>query len=349
VGTGTISGNLTNAGTVSPGTSPGIITVDGDYTQESDGVLKIELGGDAAGTGYDQLQVTGAASLDGTLNVSLINGLIPSKGDTFIIITSTSLTGAFSTLSLPILSNGLGWKTEYNATGFSIQVVDGGTINGTATYTGSIFTNPDITIGLHTSVSKPPIASIDKASGVPYTFEDLADGTYFISAYIDADDSGGEPDPGEPFSWYGDQEPIVISGGITVNDVDIVLEDSAVETGAINGTVTYTGNITTTGDLIVSLHESTSVDDTPIRTTTADGTGAYSFENLGDGTYYVAAFLDVNDSGDGPPNDGEPFSWYIDLNGDPKAVVISGGSTVSDVDITLEDSTFKIYLPLILK
>ena len=57
----------------------------------------------------------------------------------------------------------------------------------------------------------------------------------------------------------------------------------------------------------------------------------------------------MNDSGDGPPDPEEPVSWYVDQNGDPKAVVISGGNTVSDVDITLEDSTFKLYLPLILK
>jgi hypothetical protein len=57
----------------------------------------------------------------------------------------------------------------------------------------------------------------------------------------------------------------------------------------------------------------------------------------------------VNDSGDGPPDPDEPVSWYVDQAGDPKAVVISGGNTVSDVNITLEDSTFKIFLPLILK
>lgn len=360
VGTGTISGNLTNAGTVSPGSSPGIITVEGDYTQESGGALEIELGGDVAGTGYDQLQVSGAATLAGSLNVSLFDDFEPSKGDTFDIITSTSLTGTFGenniNITWPSLPAPLTWDIKYNESSGSVTISvlgDVGVINGTVTYTGTTYTNPTITIGLHTSVGEPPIASIDKVSGDSYSFEGLADGTYYISAYIDADSSGGEPDPGEPFSWYvdlnGDPKAVLITGGSTVNDVDIVLEDSAVETGAINGTVTYTGNITTTGDIIVSIHESANIDDTPIRTTIADGAGAYSFENLGDGTYYVAAFLDVNDSGDGPPDEGEPFSWYVDQAGNPKAVVISGGSTVSAVDITLADNTFKIFLPLILK
>ena len=353
VGTGTISGNLTNAGTVSPGNSPGIITVDGDYTQESDGVLEIELGGDVAGTGYDQLQVTDVATLAGTLDVSLYDGFVPSNVDQFLALDAASLTGTFTTINLPTLSNGLVWQTEYSATGFTISVVSSGTINGTVTYSGSTYTDPDIIIGLHSAVGEEPDAELIKSSGDSYSFEGLADGTYYVSAFIDADSSGGEPDPGEPFSWYvdlnGDPEAVVITGGNTVNDVDIVLEDSPVETGVINGTVTYTGNITTTGDIIVSLHESTSGDQPPIQTTTADGTGAYSFENLSDGTYYVAAFLDVNDSGDGPPDDGEPFSWYVDEFGDPKAVVVSDGITVSDMDITLEDSSYKIFLPLILK
>jgi hypothetical protein len=51
VGSGTLSSNLVNGGTVSPGASPGIITVDGNYTQESGGILEIELGGDQAGSG----------------------------------------------------------------------------------------------------------------------------------------------------------------------------------------------------------------------------------------------------------------------------------------------------------
>ena len=38
VGSGTLNSNLINGGEVSPGSSPGFITVDGDYTQSSDGV-----------------------------------------------------------------------------------------------------------------------------------------------------------------------------------------------------------------------------------------------------------------------------------------------------------------------
>src|SRR5207247_1342766 len=45
LGSGTVGGALTNSGTVAPGNSPGIITVNGDYTQSSGGSLAIEIQG----------------------------------------------------------------------------------------------------------------------------------------------------------------------------------------------------------------------------------------------------------------------------------------------------------------
>jgi len=100
-GTGTIESNVTNAGTVSPGNSAGSITVQGDYTQSADGILDIELGGTTAGTQYDQLTVTGTATMAGTLNVSLIDGFIPQVGDSFSILPYGTRSGGFSTLNVP--------------------------------------------------------------------------------------------------------------------------------------------------------------------------------------------------------------------------------------------------------
>jgi hypothetical protein len=68
---------FTNAGIVNPGTSPGTLTVTGDYPQASTGVINIELGGTAAGTEYDVLSISGDATFAGTLNVSLIEKSLP--------------------------------------------------------------------------------------------------------------------------------------------------------------------------------------------------------------------------------------------------------------------------------
>src|SRR5262249_42427177 len=71
-GSGSINSNVTSAGQVNPGTSPGILTVVGNYTQAPAGVLNIELGGLSVGNEFDRLSVSGAVNLAGTLHVSLI-------------------------------------------------------------------------------------------------------------------------------------------------------------------------------------------------------------------------------------------------------------------------------------
>ncbi|MBI4695654.1 MAG: hypothetical protein HY749_16730 [Gammaproteobacteria bacterium] len=70
-GNGVITGRLLNAGTLAPGASPGLITVNGDFVQQADGLLDFEFGGTPFAFGFDRLAVSGTASLDGTLDVTL--------------------------------------------------------------------------------------------------------------------------------------------------------------------------------------------------------------------------------------------------------------------------------------
>jgi hypothetical protein len=92
-GTGTFEGNLINDGTVGPGNSPGVLTISGDYTQGIDGLLDIELAGL---TDYDVLDISGSASLDGSLNVSFLNNYTPNTGDVFDILWAESISGVFT-------------------------------------------------------------------------------------------------------------------------------------------------------------------------------------------------------------------------------------------------------------
>ncbi|HTL91414.1 MAG TPA: hypothetical protein VL176_03645, partial [Steroidobacteraceae bacterium] len=103
-GTGTIQGNVNNvAGTVSPGASPGMLTITGNYTQAPSGTLNMEIGGLVAGTQYDQLVVQGSTSLAGTLNTSLVNGFVPVSGSTFTLIQSSGpISGTFTTVNQPL-------------------------------------------------------------------------------------------------------------------------------------------------------------------------------------------------------------------------------------------------------
>lgn len=103
---GFIVGNVNNwGGTVSPGSSPGMMTIEGNYTQQplaflrqTGGQLQIELAGRDQGISYDFLHVTGTTTLDGLLDLSLLNGFEHSirSTDSFTILTSDGgLTGAF--------------------------------------------------------------------------------------------------------------------------------------------------------------------------------------------------------------------------------------------------------------
>ncbi len=122
VGSGTLDGNLNNGGEVSPGSSPGLITVNGDYIQTEDGVLTMELAGTTAGSEYDQLSISGSATLDGTLDVTLINDFEPSSGDSFSIMTYGSHSGTFETVNLGDLPSGLKWVVDYDATAVTLTV-----------------------------------------------------------------------------------------------------------------------------------------------------------------------------------------------------------------------------------
>jgi hypothetical protein len=99
-GNGTIAGDvLNNGGIVSPGASPGTLTITGNYTQTSTGVLSVELAGLTQGVTYDLLAITGNASLAGALNIVATAGFFPGAGDAFDIMTYASVTGDFATFT----------------------------------------------------------------------------------------------------------------------------------------------------------------------------------------------------------------------------------------------------------
>jgi uncharacterized repeat protein (TIGR01451 family) len=104
-GHGTITGDLDNYGEIKPGTSSttGVINLTGNYlggAAGAGGTLTIKLG-PAAGQ-FDQLNITGTATIDGTLNVSLLGGYQPANGDVFPVMTYASRSGDFTTTNLPL-------------------------------------------------------------------------------------------------------------------------------------------------------------------------------------------------------------------------------------------------------
>jgi hypothetical protein len=94
-------------GSMSPGNSPGLFTINGNYTQSSSGHLLIELAGLLAGTQYDVLDVHGSATLAGFLDVGLFGGFDPTADSFFDVLLADDLSGTFDTLNLPTSANGV--------------------------------------------------------------------------------------------------------------------------------------------------------------------------------------------------------------------------------------------------
>jgi hypothetical protein len=95
---------LINEGLVSPGNSPGSITVDGDFVQTETGRLLIEIGGAATepGTDFDALVVTGSATFDGTLELETLEDFAGELGDSFEPIRYGSASGTFAAVRQPL-------------------------------------------------------------------------------------------------------------------------------------------------------------------------------------------------------------------------------------------------------
>jgi autotransporter-associated beta strand protein len=100
-----ITGNVVNAGSVAPGNSPGIMTIIGNYSQQSSGTLEMEVGGTTPGTQHDMLIVTGTASLSGRLDVELIDGFVPQPGNEMLLLLASNVVGDFDSHSVPNLAS----------------------------------------------------------------------------------------------------------------------------------------------------------------------------------------------------------------------------------------------------
>ena len=117
-GYGQVRGNLRSDGHVGPGSSAGTLNVAGNYLQVAGATLDIELGGSSPDL-FDVLNITGTATLAGSMNISLINNFTPTPGDLFPILSAADV---FGTLALTGQSSG--FSLLPTATGMSLYFGD---------------------------------------------------------------------------------------------------------------------------------------------------------------------------------------------------------------------------------
>lgn len=106
-GAGSIAKRTENLGGVmAPGSAGGVGTVGtlsitlGEFVQGAAGTLDVDLGAaaDSMVNPGDRLAITGAAQLDGTLRVRLVDGFVPTAGETFVVLTASSVSGVFASV-----------------------------------------------------------------------------------------------------------------------------------------------------------------------------------------------------------------------------------------------------------
>jgi hypothetical protein len=118
-GDGTVNGAFQNASALFVGGAQlvGTLTINGSFTQTATGTTTFDVAGGTIPL-YDQLVVSGTATLAGNLTVDGLYGYVPPVGTVLTLITYASHVGTFATTSINI--TGHGGTVHYNATSLTV-------------------------------------------------------------------------------------------------------------------------------------------------------------------------------------------------------------------------------------
>ncbi|HTL16984.1 MAG TPA: hypothetical protein VL793_07095, partial [Patescibacteria group bacterium] len=147
-----IAANLINVGgVVNPGSPFGNLATSAgkSYQQTAGATLSVSLGGSS---GSSLAAIGGNATLNGQLQINLVNGFVPQSGQVFEVLSCTLLAGKFSTLSGSPLA-GQVWIPRYSSTNVTLLVA------GQAVLNKPSFSGPS------------PSLAIPTTAGVVYTVE----------------------------------------------------------------------------------------------------------------------------------------------------------------------------------
>ncbi len=131
-GAGTFSGTsnlITFNGGYSPGDSPAAISFGGDVSLTSGNTLLMEIFGNVAGSGYDQLTVAGNLAIGGVIDLFVDPLLTLNAGDTFSLLGWNTVAGQFASVLGIQQANDLDIAIRYNAGDMVAKVVPRGDVN----------------------------------------------------------------------------------------------------------------------------------------------------------------------------------------------------------------------------
>jgi hypothetical protein len=193
-GTATINASVSNGGQVIPGGTGavGTLTINGSYTQSSTGTLLIDVGGTTPGSQYDQLAVSAAAALGGTVDVALINGFQPAFSNSVQVLTFGSSSGIFANYNAPSLTSGLFLDSVFSPSSLTLDI-DRVAISG-----APAFLLEGIPINLTATVSGPSVGHsfsfswtvtqngnpFGSGAGSTFSFTPNLNATYLVSLTV---------------------------------------------------------------------------------------------------------------------------------------------------------------------
>ena len=148
---GSFNGNVINQGSLSTANGPTTISITGNYTENSSAILNLQVGGPAS---FDQLSVSGTATLAGTLNVTLLNSFLPDPSESFAIVSAGTRSGTYAAVNIPNYGGRALFSTSYSSTALTLQgtliVVNSTGDSGQSAHTpqtgNTVNGNPEITL-----------------------------------------------------------------------------------------------------------------------------------------------------------------------------------------------------------
>jgi hypothetical protein len=95
-GSGTVQApSITSSAVVSPGATNAVLNLAGNYNQLLGGSIQFDIGGTSPGVNQSQVNITGAANLNGLIALRFSPGYVPAVNSSNLVLTAASRTGPF--------------------------------------------------------------------------------------------------------------------------------------------------------------------------------------------------------------------------------------------------------------
>jgi hypothetical protein len=132
-------------GDVNPGTSPGVLSVNGDLSLSALSTINLDFNGLTAGTQHDQFNVTGVLTLNGSIDVT--TGFIPQVGDEVLVLSFLRRAGTVTAVTGLDLGGGIVLDTVWSSNQLRLRlpapmIIFAGDSSGGLS-TGIFTVNPD--------------------------------------------------------------------------------------------------------------------------------------------------------------------------------------------------------------